>query len=182
MQVIPTSIPDVLIIEPRVFSDDRGFFFESFHQGRYAEAGIDMPMVQSNHSGSRRRVLRGLHYQNPYPQGKLVSVIEGEVFDVAVDLRQSSATFGKWVGVRLSSDNRRQLWVPPGFAHGFFTMSEWAEVSYLVTALYNRDTEYTLLWNDPQVGIEWPVVEGSEPLLSPKDAKGAPLEKAVVFK
>ena len=180
MQITPTAIPDVVVIEPRVFRDERGFFLETFQAQRYAAAGIAGPMVQDNHSGSRRGVLRGLHYQVRCPQGKLVSVAVGEVFDVAVDLRRSSPTFGRWVGVTLSAENRRQLWVPPGFAHGFYATAEWAEVSYKVTDFYNPEQERTLLWNDPRVGVAWPL-DGGPPLLSAKDARGLPLAEAAVF-
>ncbi|HVS37281.1 MAG TPA: dTDP-4-dehydrorhamnose 3,5-epimerase [Gemmataceae bacterium] len=180
MQITPTALPDVLVIEPRVFKDERGFFLEQFQARRYAAAGIAGPMVQDNHSGSRRGVLRGLHYQRRFPQGKLVSVLVGEIFDVAVDLRRSSPTFGKWVGVTLTAESRRQLWVPAGFAHGFYTVSDWAEIAYKVTDFYNPEDERTLLWNDPQVGVVWPL-NGAAPLLSPKDAKGSPLAAAEAF-
>jgi dTDP-4-dehydrorhamnose 3,5-epimerase len=181
MQITPTAIPEVVLIEPRVFQDDRGFFLETFQVRKYAAAGITQPMVQDNHSGSRHGVLRGLHYQIHKPQGKLVSVVAGEVFDVAVDLRRSSPTFGRWVGVTLSAKNHRQLWVPAGFAHGFYTVSEWAEVIYKVTDFYDPSSERTLIWNDPQIGVTWPLADGREPLLSPKDAQGLPLAKAELF-
>jgi dTDP-4-dehydrorhamnose 3,5-epimerase len=174
-------ISDVLVIEPRVFKDDRGFFLESFQARKYAAAGVTGAMVQDNHSGSRQGVLRGLHYQIRQPQGKLVSVIAGEVYDVAVDIRRSSPTFGKWVGVTLSAENRRQLWVPAGFAHGFYTVSEWAEVLYKVNDFYNPEAERTLIWNDPQLAIAWPLVNGKSPLLSPKDAQGRTLAAAELF-
>ena len=153
MQFTPTAIPDVVLIEPRVFRDDRGFFIETFQARKFAPAGIAGPMVQDNHSGSHGGVLRGLHYQIRCPQGKLVRATAGEVFDVAVDLRRSSPTFGKWVGVVLSAENRRQLWVPPGFAHGYYVTSDWAEVTYKVTDFWNPEYERTLLWNDPEVGV-----------------------------
>jgi dTDP-4-dehydrorhamnose 3,5-epimerase len=181
MQITPTAIPDVLVIEPRVFKDDRGFFLEAFQARKYARAGVVGPMVQDNHSGSRRGVLRGLHYQIRCPQGKLVSALVGEVFDVAVDLRRSSPTFGRWVGVALSAENRKQLWVPAGFAHGFYVTSEWAEVTYKVTDFWAPEHERTLVWNDPEVGVRWPLVGGAPPLLSPKDAEGLPLARAEVF-
>lgn len=181
MQVTPTSIPEVILIEPRLFPDDRGFFLETYQTRKYTAAGISQPMVQDNHSGSRQGVLRGLHYQIHKPQGKLVSVVVGEVFDVAVDLRRSSPTFGRWVGVSLSAHNHRQLWVPAGFAHGFYVVSEWAEVIYKVTDFYDPSSERTLLWNDPQVGVHWPLVGGPEPLLSPKDAHGSTLSNAETF-
>lgn len=181
MQITPTAIPEVVLIEPKVFQDDRGFFLEMFRADKYRPAGLTLPMVQDNHSGSRQGVLRGLHYQIHKPQGKLVSVIAGEIFDVAVDLRRSSPTFGRWVGVTLSADNHRQLWVPMGFAHGFYTVSEWAEVIYKVTDFYDPASERTLIWNDPDVGVRWPLREGRTPLLSPKDAQGLQLSKAELF-
>jgi dTDP-4-dehydrorhamnose 3,5-epimerase len=181
MQFTPTAIPDVVVIEPRVLTDERGFFLETFQARKYAPAGVTAPMVQDNHSGSRRGVLRGLHYQIRYPQGKLVSVLFGEVFDVAVDLRRSSPTFGRWVGLTLTAKDRKQVWAPPGFAHGFYVLSEWAEVCYKVTDFYNPEYERTLLWNDPAVGVRWPLAEGEGPVLSPKDAMGLPLSRAEVF-
>ncbi len=180
MQITPTALPDVIVIEPRLFRDERGFFLETFQERRYAEAGIRGPMVQDNCSGSRRGVLRGLHYQVRCPQGKLVSVTAGAVFDVAVDLRRSSPTFGRWVGLTLSADDRRQVWVPAGFAHGFYVLSDWAEVRYKVTDFYNPEQERTLLWNDPTVGVAWPL-QGGSPLLSAKDAQGSPLTEAEGF-
>ena len=181
MQKTPTAIPEVVLIEPKLFQDERGFFLETFQTRKYATAGIAQPMVQDNHSGSRRGVLRGLHYQIHKPQGKLIGAVVGEVFDVAVDVRRSSPTFGCWVGVTLSAQNHCQLWVPAGFAHGFYVLSEWAEVIYKVTDFYDPSSERTLIWNDPQVGVRWPLVEGREPLLSPKDAQGLPLVKAELF-
>ena len=181
MQFTPTAIPDVVLIEPRVFQDDRGFFLETFQARKYEPVGIHSPLVQDNHSGSRRGVLRGLHYQIRCPQGKLVGAAVGEVFDVAVDLRRSSPTFGRWVGATLSAKNRLQMWVPPGFAHGFYTISDWAEVCYKVTDYYNPECERTLLWNDPEIGISWPLPAGAAPVLSPKDAQGAPLSRAELF-
>jgi dTDP-4-dehydrorhamnose 3,5-epimerase len=181
MQFTPTAIPDVVVIEPRVFQDDRGFFLETFQAQKYEPIGVHSPMVQDNHSGSRRGVLRGLHYQIRCPQGKLVSVAAGEVFDVAVDLRRSSPTFGRWVGVTLSAQNRRQLWIPPGFAHGFYAVAEWAEVCYKVTDYYNPACERTLIWNDPDISVRWPLPEGTAPLLSPKDAQGSPFSRAETF-
>jgi len=181
MQITPTAIPDVVLIEPKVFQDDRGFFLETFQAQKYTAAGITQPLVQDNHSGSRQGVLRGLHYQIHKPQGKLVSAVVGEVFDVAVDLRRSSPTFGRWVGVTLSAQNHRQLWVPAGFAHGFYVTSDWAEIVYKVTDFYDPKSERTLVWNDPQVGITWPLQDGKPPLLSPKDAQGLPLAKAELF-
>ncbi len=181
MQITPLAIPDVIAIEPKVFPDDRGFFLETFQTEKYRAVGITEPLVQDNHSGSKRGVLRGLHYQIRKPQGKLVSVVVGEVFDVAVDLRRSSPTFGRWVGVTLSAENHCQMWVPPGFAHGFYVLSEWAEVAYKVTDFYDPQGERTLIWNDPQVGIAWPLPAGQPPILSPKDAQGKPLSGADLF-
>ncbi len=181
MQITPTAIPEVLLIEPKVFQDERGFFLETFQARKYTAAGIHLAIVQDNHSGSRRGVLRGLHYQIHKPQGKLVSVLAGEVFDVAVDVRRSSPTFGRWVGVTLSARDRRQVWVPAGFAHGFYVLSDWAEISYKVTDYYDPSSERTLLWDDPQVAIRWPLLDGRKPLLSPKDAQGLPLSQAELF-
>jgi dTDP-4-dehydrorhamnose 3,5-epimerase len=180
MRAIPTSIPDVLVIEPRVFGDARGFFYESWNRRAFSEAvGQDVEFVQDNHSASARNVLRGLHYQVRQTQGKLVRVVAGEVFDVAVDLRRSSATFGRWVGERLSAQNRRMLWVPEGFAHGFVVLSDMAEFLYKTTDYYAPEHERTLFWNDPAVGIEWPF--SGEPLLKPRDAEGLRLAQAETF-
>ena len=180
MKAIPTAIPDVLIVEPAVFGDARGAFFESWNQRAFdALAGREVRFVQDNHSSSVKGVLRGMHYQVQSAQGKLVRVTEGEVFDVAVDLRRSSPTFGRWVGERLSADNHRMLWIPEGFAHGFLVLSERAQFLYKATDYYAPAHERALLWNDPAVGIAWPL-EG-EPLLKPKDAAGAPLAQAETF-
>lgn len=180
LQVIPTSLPEVLILEPRVFGDSRGFFFESFNQRDFEEAtGQRCVFVQDNHSRSARNVLRGLHYQIQHSQGKLVRVVAGEVFDVAVDMRKSSPNFGKWVGVTLSAENKRQLWVPEGFAHGFVVTSDEAEFLYKVTDYWHPDHERSLIWNDPDVGIEWPI-DGS-PVLAAKDAEGKRLADADLF-
>jgi dTDP-4-dehydrorhamnose 3,5-epimerase len=179
MKVLPTAIPDVLVVEPRVFGDARGFFMESWNRRALAEAGLDADFVQDNHSRSRRGVLRGLHYQIRHPQGKLVRVVAGEVFDVAVDLRRSSPTFGRAVGVVLSEDNKRMLWVPPGFAHGFLVTSESADFLYKATDYYHPEYERTLLWNDPALGIDWPLA--GEPLLAAKDAAGARLVDAETY-
>jgi dTDP-4-dehydrorhamnose 3,5-epimerase len=169
MKVTVTRIPDVLIIEPKVFGEERGFFYESFNQKAFQEAtGLDVEFVQDNHSKSAKNVLRGLHYQIQQPQGKLVRVVQGEVFDVAVDIRKSSPTYGQWVGEILSADNKKQLWVPPGFAHGFVVLSETAEFLYKTTDYYAPQFERSLLWNDPEVGIEWPFEE--TPTLAAKDA------------
>ncbi|MGF1579483.1 MAG: dTDP-4-dehydrorhamnose 3,5-epimerase [Gemmataceae bacterium] len=176
----PTQIPDVLTITPPFFGDDRGFFMVSHEARSFAKAGLEYSFVQDNHSGSKEGTLRGLHYQIQHPQGKLVWAIAGEVFDVAVDIRQSSPTFGQWVGVRLSAENRQQVWVPPGFAHGFYVMSEWAEVMYKVTDIYAPEHERTILWNDPQLNIVWPT-QGQTPLLSEKDKGGKFLKEAELF-
>ena len=180
MQIQTTAIPDLLIIEPTVFGDDRGFFYESFNQKRFAElTGINPNFVQDNHSKSAKGVLRGLHYQIQQTQGKLVRVTAGEVFDVTVDLRKSSPTFGKWVGVTLSAENKRQLWVPEGFAHGFVVISDTAEFLYKTTDYWAQAHERCIAWDDPAIGIEWPL--DSEPLLSGKDKVGALLADAEVF-
>jgi dTDP-4-dehydrorhamnose 3,5-epimerase len=180
MQFIKTKIPDVVIFEPKVFGDDRGFFYESFNAKAFLEAtGCEVSFVQDNHSKSAKNVLRGLHYQIQQPQGKLVRVAIGEVYDVAVDLRRSSEYFGQWVGVHLSAENKRQLWVPPGFAHGFLVMSENAEFLYKTTDYYAPAYERSLLWNDPELGIEWPITE--EPILSGKDQIGKLFKDADVF-
>lgn len=180
MKVIATAISEVLIIEPKVFGDARGFFYESFNQQAFNEAtGTDHRFVQDNHSRSSKGVLRGLHYQVQQPQGKLVRVARGSVFDVAVDIRKSSPTFGQWVGVELSEDNHRQLWVPPGFAHGFVVLSESADFLYKTTDYYAPAHERCIVWNDPAIGIEWPM--STEPSLSAKDQQGLALAQAEVF-
>ncbi len=180
MNIVRTEIPDVLIVEPTVFGDARGFFFESYNQRRFeALAGVSVQFVQDNHSRSARGVLRGLHYQLRQPQGKLVRVIAGEVFDVAVDLRRSSPTFGKSVCVTLSADNHRQLWIPPGFAHGFLVTSDSAEFVYKTTDYYAPEHERSLLWNDPELAIAWPLQ--GEPVLSAKDKAGVPLAQAETY-
>lgn len=180
MNVISTAIPDVLIIEPKVFGDARGFFFESFNQRAFNQAvGQEVEFVQDNHSRSSRGVLRGLHYQIRQPQGKLVRVVRGAVFDVAVDVRKSSPTFGRWVGVALTEDNHRQLWVPPGFAHGFVVTSESADFLYKTTDYYAPEHERCIVWNDETIGIEWPL--DAAPQLSAKDQMGQPLATAEVF-
>jgi dTDP-4-dehydrorhamnose 3,5-epimerase len=180
MSIQRTEIPDVIIIEPKVFGDDRGFFYESFNAQRFAEeAGVDAVFVQDNHSKSAQNVLRGLHYQIQHPQGKLVRVTAGEVFDIAVDIRRSSPTFGRWLGVVLSAENKRQLWIPPGFAHGFLVTSPSAEFLYKTTDYYAPEHERCLLWNDPVVGIDWPLT--GEPLLSAKDKLGKLFSEAEVF-
>lgn len=181
MKATPLSIPDVILLEPQVFGDDRGFFFESFNQARWANAiGTDAAFVQDNHSRSARHVLRGLHYQIQHAQGKLVRAVSGEVFDVAVDIRRSSPTFGKWVGEILSAENNKQLWVPQGFAHGFLVLSDFAEVIYKTTDYYVPAFERCIAWDDPEVGIGWPLT--ATPVLSAKDQLGLKLAKAEVFK
>jgi dTDP-4-dehydrorhamnose 3,5-epimerase len=180
MKVIPTVIDGLLVIEPTVFGDDRGFFYESFNQRRFEElTGVKAEFVQDNHSRSARNVLRGLHYQIQQAQGKLVRVTSGSVFDVAVDLRKSSPTFGQWYGLELSAENKRQLWIPPGFAHGFVVTSDNAEFLYKTTDYYAPEYERAIIWNDPAIGIEWPL--DAEPLLSGKDQKGLKLADAEVF-
>jgi dTDP-4-dehydrorhamnose 3,5-epimerase len=178
--VTPTAIPDVLLLEPKVFSDDRGYFFESYRDRDFQEAtGLQAAFVQDNHSMSTKGVLRGLHYQIRHPQGKLLRVVQGSVFDVAVDLRRSSPTFGRWVGARLSAENRRQLWIPPGFAHGFLALSETAEVLYKITDYWYQEHERTLLWNDPALAIAWPV--DGEPRLAAKDVAGQAFGEVELF-
>ncbi len=171
MKVTPTAIPDVLLIEPKIFGDDRGFFFESFNQKVFEEAtGLKAAFVQDNHSKSSRNVLRGLHYQIKCPQGKLLRVVQGEVFDVAVDIRKDSKTYGQWVGQILSAENKKQLWIPPGFAHGFLALSETAEVLYKTTDYYSAEYERCIAWDAPKIGIKWPLT--AAPLLSAKDRAG----------
>lgn len=180
MKVEPTSLPDVLLIEPRVFGDERGFFFESYNQRMLEQqAGIREQFVQDNHSRSARNVLRGLHYQIRQPQGKLVRVVAGEVFDVAVDVRKSSPTFGKWAGFILSAENKRMAWIPAGFAHGFVVLSEYAEFLYKTTDYWAPEHERCIRWDDPEIGIAWPFQ--GEPTLSAKDLAGKPLREAEVF-
>jgi dTDP-4-dehydrorhamnose 3,5-epimerase len=180
VHVISTAIPDVLIIEPKVFGDARGFFFESYNEHAFAQAmGLSLKFVQDNHSRSAQGVLRGLHYQIRQPQGKLVRVVRGSVFDVAVDLRRSSPTFGRWVGVELSESNHRQLWVPPGFAHGFVVTSESADFLYKTTDYYAPEHERCIAWNDPAIGIQWPL--DGPPVLSAKDQQGVSLAQAEVY-
>ena len=181
MKAIATAIPDVLILEPKVFGDSRGFFFESFNQKAFeAATGVTTSFVQDNHSRSVRGVLRGLHYQVRQPQGKLVRVVRGSAFDVAVDVRKSSPTFGKWVGVELSEDNHRQLWVPPGFAHGFLVTTDSADFLYKATDYYAPEHERCIAWDDPAIGIAWPL-DGQQPSLSAKDKAGVRLAHAEVF-
>lgn len=180
MRVLPSEIPGVLVLEPKVFGDKRGFFFESYNQRNFEEAtGLKASFVQDNHSRSARGVLRGLHYQIRRPQGKLIRVIAGEIFDVAVDLRRSSPTFGRWVGVRLSAEDQRITWVPTGFAHGFLVLSDYADVLYKTTDYYAPEHERTLRWDDPDLKIAWPL--DGPPVLSPKDREGVLLKDAELF-
>jgi dTDP-4-dehydrorhamnose 3,5-epimerase len=180
VKVIRTAIPEVLLLEPKIYGDERGFFLESYNKRAFREAtGLDPEFVQDNHSRSRRGVLRGLHYQLPRPQGKLVRALSGRVFDVAVDLRRSSPTFGKWAGVELDAESMRMAWVPAGFAHGFVVLSDAADVSYKVTDYYAPQHERTLRWDDPRVGIAWPLA--GEPLVSEKDRRGASLADADAY-
>ena len=179
MKIIPTAIPEVVLLEPKVFGDERGFFFESWNKRTFADLGIAAEFVQDNHSKSQKNVLRGLHYQIEHAQGKLVRVTAGAVYDVAVDLRRSSPTFGQWVGFTLSAEDKRMAWIPPGFAHGFCVTSESAEFLYKTTDYYSPAHERTLLWNDPQLAIPWPL--SGEPLLAAKDKSGLPLTAAETF-
>ncbi len=178
MKVLDTTLPDVKLIEPDVFGDARGFFYEGWNRARYAELGLDFNVVQTNMSRSARGVLRGLHYQWPNPQGKLVSVLEGEVYDVAVDIRRGSPTFGQWTAAVLSAENKRMLWVPPGFAHGFCVTSASADFLYKTTDYWHAEHERTLLWNDPALAIAWPLA--GAPVLAAKDAAGSPLASAEI--
>ena len=180
MNVITCDIKGPLIIEPKVFGDARGFFLESWNASSFAEMGLDVTFVQDNHSRSQKGVLRGMHFQNPAPQGKLVRVVRGAVFDAIVDLRRSSSTFGQWIGVVLSAENKRMFWVPEGFAHGFLTLEDDTDFLYKCTSAYLPQNEQSLAWNDPEVGIEWPL-EGIEPKLSAKDAVGVPLSRVQAF-
>jgi dTDP-4-dehydrorhamnose 3,5-epimerase len=181
MEFKPTSIPEVILINPVVYGDERGFFMETYREVEFSAAGIPGRFVQDNHSGSVQGTLRGLHYQVKKAQGKLVQVVAGEVFDVAVDLRRRSPNFGRWVGEMLSAENKCQLWIPPGFAHGFYVLSEWANVIYKVTDYYAPEWDRTLLWNDPEIGIDWPLVEGVELNISSKDSEGLGLNDAETF-
>ena len=177
----PTKVPDVILITPQVFGDERGFFIETYQAQRFGAAGLPFIYVQDNHSGSQHGTLRGLHYQVRQAQGKIMRVIVGEIYDVAVDIRHWSPTFGQWVGIELSAKNKAQLWVPPGFAHGFYVLSDWAEVVYKATDYYAPEWERALLWNDPSLNIPWPIPAGEEPILSPKDKLGKPLSEAEVY-
>ncbi|MEM7554373.1 MAG: dTDP-4-dehydrorhamnose 3,5-epimerase [Cyanobacteria bacterium P01_A01_bin.84] len=180
MKIVPTKIPEVLQIKPQVFNDERGFFFESYNQKKFCQKlGVKIDFVQDNHSYSRSHVLRGLHYQIQQPQGKLVRVISGQIFDVALDIRKSSPSFGQWVGCYISASNQEQVWIPPGFAHGFLVLSQIAEVIYKTTDFYSPQYERTILWNDKDLGITWPII--STPILSAKDRAGQTFKSAEVF-
>lgn len=181
MNVTQTALPGVLVVEPTVHGDGRGFFLETWRASRYRDAGIGLPFVQDNHSRSRRGTLRGLHYQAERPQGKLIGVVTGEIYDVAVDLRRSSPSFGQWVGIILSADSHRQLWIPPGFAHGFLATSDAADVTYKCTEEYSPAHDRTLRWDDPDLAIEWPLPPGVAPTLSPRDAAGHTLRDATCY-
>lgn len=181
MKFTKTKIPDVILVEPDVFGDNRGFFMETWHKGKFAAGGIAADFVQDNHSRSGQGILRGLHYQIKKPQGKLVRVLNGEVFDVAVDLRKNSATFGQWVGIFLSGDNKKILWVPPGFAHGFYVVSQQADFFYKCTDFYAPDYEKSIRWDDPDLAIDWPLLDGMPPVLAPKDERAASFKQAEYF-
>lgn len=178
MEIIPSRIPDVLELRPKVFGDERGFFMETWNANSFKEAGLDFDFVQDNHSQSRQGTLRGLHYQIEQPQGKLVRVSQGTVYDVAVDLRKSSPTFGQWAGCTLTAESKNMFWVPPGFAHGFYVISETAEFQYKCTDFYAPAHDRTLAWDDPEIGIDWPLVGGAPPILSAKDQTGASFSDA----
>lgn len=180
MKITATAIPDVLLFEPPVFGDERGYFLETFRESHFKEQGIELSFVQDNQSKSGQGILRGLHYQLKFPQGKLVRVLSGEIFDVAVDIRKSSPTFGQWVGETLSAENKKQLWVPPGFAHGFYVSSESAEISYKCTEYYHPEDDHSLLWNDAELNISWPLVT-PQPQLSDKDRTAKTLATAALF-
>jgi dTDP-4-dehydrorhamnose 3,5-epimerase len=181
MQFEPMSIPEIILITPQVFGDERGFFMETYQAQRFGAAGLPFIYVQDNHSGSQHGTLRGLHYQLRQPQGKVIRVLIGEIYDVAVDLRRWSPTFGQWVGVELSAKNRSGLWVPPGFAHGFYVVSDWAEVSYKATDYYTPEWERSILWNDPTLNIPWPIPAGEEPTISAKDKMGRLFSEAEAY-
>ncbi len=181
MEFLPTRLPDVIVIRPKVFEDSRGFFMETWHRTLFRQAGIDATFVQDSHSRSVAGAIRGLHYQIERAQGKLVRVVKGEVFDVAVDLRKSSPDFGQWASEILSAGNKKQMWIPPGFAHGFLVLSETAEFEYKCTDYYSPEHERTICWDDPDIGIDWPLADGQPPILSQKDQAGLPLKEAQVY-
>lgn len=181
MEFVPTSIPEVVLIKPRVFGDQRGYFLEVWHERKFAEAGLDLAFVQDNHSHSSQWTLRGMHFQIEQPQGKLVRVARGAVFDVAIDVRRSSPTFGRWVGVELSESNHHMLWVPPGFAHGFLALTPDVDFVYKCTDFYAPQHERTIHWADPEVGVEWPLPPGVEPVVAPRDAAAGPMRSVECF-
>lgn len=181
MRFSPTTLPDVVVIDPEVFKDERGFLMETFQVNRFREAGIDAVFVQDVHSRSAKGVVRGLHYQLKQPQGKLVRAIAGELFDVAVDLRRSSTTFGQWVGITLSAANRRMIWIPPGFAHGFMVLSKYADIEYRMTDFHAADDARTVLWDDADIGVKWPVAKVGNPILSNKDLTGESFRDAECY-
>ena len=181
MKFTKTKIPDVILIEPEVFGDNRGFFMETWHARKFAAGGIDINFVQDNHSRSGQGILRGLHCQVKRPQGKLVRVLSGEVFDVAVDLRRTSATFGQWIGMHLSAENKKMLWIPPGFAHGFYVISPQADFFYKCTDFYDPHYERSIRWDDPDLAIDWPLIDGKAPVLAPKDKAAAAFRDAEYF-
>jgi dTDP-4-dehydrorhamnose 3,5-epimerase len=181
MQFQATNIPDILLITPQVYGDERGFFMETYQARQFMDAGVLYPFVQDNHSGSQRGTLRGLHYQIQHSQGKLLRVVAGEIFDVAVDLRRSSPTFGQWVATTLSAQNKMQIWIPPGFAHGFYVMSDWAELVYKATDYYLPQWERCLIWNDPRINIHWPIIDGQPLIISTKDAQGKSFDTAEIY-
>ncbi|MFC1541895.1 dTDP-4-dehydrorhamnose 3,5-epimerase [Candidatus Latescibacterota bacterium] len=181
MKCIPTEIPDVVLIELDMFEDERGFFMETYNTAKFAKFGISTDFVQDNHSYSKKGVLRGMHYQITQSQGKLIEVISGDIFDVVIDIRKQSPTFGKWIGIPLSSKDKSIIWIPIGFAHGFYVLSEYAEIKYKVTDFYSAEAERTLLWNDRDLDIKWPLADNQQPILSPKDAAGKPFSEIDVF-
>jgi len=181
LELINTELPDVVLLQPQIFNDPRGYFMEVYRHQAFESLGLPAQFVQENQSGSKKGILRGLHYQIQQPQGKLVRVLVGEVFDVAVDIRRSSPTFKQWVGAYLSAENKQQLWIPPGFAHGFYVLSDWAEVTYKVTTYYAPKWNRSIRWDDPELGVNWPVVAGEQPLLSSGDAKAPYLQEAEIF-
>ena len=181
MEFIPTRIPEIILVKPKIYEDPRGYFMEVYREDRFSIEGISRNFVQENQSRSQKGVLRGLHYQIRQAQGKLVRVLSGEIFDVAVDIRRSSPTFGQWIGAILSSENRHQLWIPEGFAHGFYVTSDSAEVAYKVTDYYAPEWERSILWNDPQIGVDWQLAKDAAPILSQKDLNGKPLADAELF-
>ena len=181
MQFLPTRLPDVILIRPKVFEDPRGFFTDTWHRKLFEQEGIDAIFVQESHSGSVAGTVRGLHYQIKQAQGKLIRVVKGEAFDVAVDMRRSSPDFGQWAGELLSAENRKMIWIPPGFAHGFLVLSKSAEFEYKCTDYYAPEHDRTLQWNDPDIGIDWPLLDGEQPILSAKDRSGLPLKESQAY-